>query len=91
MCILQLFITSKTFTAQKHFQLKEEMEIAWSNVRATGGTIGTVRRKCASGLLFNTLATRLNEQATEEYNMVILKLVDRYDNCLNIRGDYVEK
>ncbi|GBN47187.1 hypothetical protein AVEN_167506-1, partial [Araneus ventricosus] len=31
LCILQLFITSKMFTTQKLFQLKENMEIARSN------------------------------------------------------------
>ncbi|GBM23305.1 hypothetical protein AVEN_26028-1 [Araneus ventricosus] len=38
-CILQLLITSKTFTAQKFFQLKEEMEIARSKVRTIGWII----------------------------------------------------
>ncbi|GBM70796.1 hypothetical protein AVEN_127342-1 [Araneus ventricosus] len=39
----------------------------------------------------NAVNTWLNELATEEYNMEILKLVDRYDKCLNVGGDYVEK
>jgi hypothetical protein len=33
----------------------------------------------------------LNTLAAEEYNRGILKLVDRYDKCLNGGGDYVEK
>ncbi|GBL72111.1 hypothetical protein AVEN_115119-1 [Araneus ventricosus] len=42
--------------------------------------------------LKNAVTTWLNELAAEEYNMGILKLVDRYDKCLNVGGvDYVEK
>jgi hypothetical protein len=37
------------------------------------------------------LNTWLNILAAEEYNRGILKLVDRYDKCLNGGGDYVEK
>ncbi|KAJ4427362.1 hypothetical protein ANN_24982 [Periplaneta americana] len=38
-----------------------------------------------------TVNTWLNELAAEEYNTGILKLVNRYDKCLNVGGDYVEK
>ncbi|GBN69554.1 Histone-lysine N-methyltransferase SETMAR [Araneus ventricosus] len=41
--------------------------------------------------LENAVTTWLNELAAEEYDMGILKLVDRYDKCLNVGGDYVEK
>ncbi|GBM13491.1 hypothetical protein AVEN_40427-1 [Araneus ventricosus] len=41
--------------------------------------------------LENTVTTWLNELAAEEYDMRILKLVNRYDKCLNVGGDYVEK
>ncbi|GBM66715.1 hypothetical protein AVEN_197786-1 [Araneus ventricosus] len=41
--------------------------------------------------LENAVNTWLNELAAEEYDMGILKLVDRYDKCLNVGGDYVEK
>ncbi|GBM72579.1 Histone-lysine N-methyltransferase SETMAR [Araneus ventricosus] len=41
--------------------------------------------------LENAVTTWLNELAAEEYDMGILKLVDRYDNFLNVGGDYVEK
>ncbi|KAJ4439167.1 hypothetical protein ANN_15124 [Periplaneta americana] len=41
--------------------------------------------------LKKTVNTWLNELATEEYNTGILKLVNRYDKCLNVGGDYVEK
>ncbi|KAJ4445220.1 hypothetical protein ANN_07021 [Periplaneta americana] len=41
--------------------------------------------------LKKTVNTWLNELAAEEYNMGILKLVNRYDKCLNVGGDYVEK
>ncbi|GBO17806.1 hypothetical protein AVEN_152303-1 [Araneus ventricosus] len=41
--------------------------------------------------LENAVITWLNELAAEEYDIGILKLVDRYDNCLNVEGDYVEK
>ncbi|GBN89216.1 hypothetical protein AVEN_156776-2-1, partial [Araneus ventricosus] len=41
--------------------------------------------------LENAVTTWLNELAAEEYDMGILKLVDRYDICLNVGGDYVEK
>ncbi|GBM43528.1 hypothetical protein AVEN_96190-1 [Araneus ventricosus] len=34
--------------------------------------------------LENAVATCLNELAAEEYEMEILKLVDRYDKCLNV-------
>ncbi|GBL96194.1 hypothetical protein AVEN_118740-1 [Araneus ventricosus] len=37
------------------------------------------------------VTTCLNELAAEEYDLGILKLVDRYDKCLNVGGDYVEK
>ncbi|GBM12380.1 hypothetical protein AVEN_211565-1 [Araneus ventricosus] len=33
----------------------------------------------------------LNELPAEEYDTGILKLVDRYDKCLNVGDDYVEK
>ncbi|GBN02635.1 hypothetical protein AVEN_37259-1 [Araneus ventricosus] len=41
--------------------------------------------------LENAANTWLNELAAEEYNMGNLKLVNRYDKCLNVGGDYVEK
>ncbi|GBL86217.1 Histone-lysine N-methyltransferase SETMAR [Araneus ventricosus] len=41
--------------------------------------------------LENEVPTWLNELAAEEYDMGILKLVDRYDKCLNVGGGYVEK
>ncbi|GBN02521.1 hypothetical protein AVEN_31191-1 [Araneus ventricosus] len=41
--------------------------------------------------LENAVTTWLNELASEEYDMGILKLVDRYDKCLNVGGDYLEK
>ncbi|GBN43072.1 hypothetical protein AVEN_201040-1 [Araneus ventricosus] len=40
--------------------------------------------------LENPVTTRLTELAAEEYDMGILKLVDRNDKCLNVGGDYVE-
>ncbi|KAJ4442047.1 hypothetical protein ANN_11913 [Periplaneta americana] len=41
--------------------------------------------------LKKTVNTWLNELAAEEYKTGILKLVNRYDKCLNVGGDYVEK
>ena len=41
--------------------------------------------------LKNTVNTWLNELAAEEYNKGILKLMLRYDKCLNKLGDYIEK
>ncbi|GBM74511.1 Histone-lysine N-methyltransferase SETMAR [Araneus ventricosus] len=41
--------------------------------------------------LENAVITWLNELAAEEYAMGILKLKARYDKCLNVGGDYVEK
>ncbi|GBN74827.1 Histone-lysine N-methyltransferase SETMAR [Araneus ventricosus] len=41
--------------------------------------------------LENAATTWLNEPAAETYYMGILKLVDRYDKCLYVGGDYVEK
>jgi hypothetical protein len=41
--------------------------------------------------LKNAVTTWLNALAADEYNMGILKLVPRYDKCLNVGGDYVEK
>ncbi|GBN33313.1 hypothetical protein AVEN_69924-1 [Araneus ventricosus] len=41
--------------------------------------------------LENAVTTWLNELVAEEYDMWILKLVDRYDKCLNGEGDYVKK
>ncbi|GBN36647.1 Dehydrogenase/reductase SDR family member 11 [Araneus ventricosus] len=40
--------------------------------------------------LENAVTTWLVELAAEEYDMGNLKLVDRYDKCLNVGGDYVE-
>ncbi|GBM15065.1 hypothetical protein AVEN_150084-1 [Araneus ventricosus] len=37
------------------------------------------------------VTTWLNELAAEEYDIGILKLVDKYDKCLNVGGDYIEK
>ncbi|GBO44698.1 hypothetical protein AVEN_69109-1, partial [Araneus ventricosus] len=41
--------------------------------------------------LENAVTTWLNELAAEEYDMGILKLVDKYDKCSNVGGDYVER
>ncbi|GBM35068.1 hypothetical protein AVEN_203231-1 [Araneus ventricosus] len=41
--------------------------------------------------LENAVTTWLNELVAEECDMGILKLADRYDKCLNVGGDYVEK
>ncbi|GBM44750.1 Histone-lysine N-methyltransferase SETMAR [Araneus ventricosus] len=41
--------------------------------------------------LENAVTTWLNELVTEEDDMGNLKLVYRYDKCLNVGGDYVEK
>ncbi|GBL80255.1 hypothetical protein AVEN_92191-1 [Araneus ventricosus] len=41
--------------------------------------------------LENAVTTWLDEMAADEYDMGILKLVDRHDKCLNVGGDYVEK
>ncbi|GBM08711.1 Histone-lysine N-methyltransferase SETMAR [Araneus ventricosus] len=38
--------------------------------------------------LENAVTTWLNELAAEKYDMGILKLVDIYDKCLNVGGDY---
>ncbi|GBM97778.1 hypothetical protein AVEN_205644-1 [Araneus ventricosus] len=35
--------------------------------------------------------TWFNELEAEEYDLGILKLENRYDKCLNVGGDYVEK
>ncbi|GBM54617.1 hypothetical protein AVEN_227791-1 [Araneus ventricosus] len=89
-CILQLFITSKTLTAQKFFQLK--MEITRSKVRAIGWMIKNFQSEMILQFLsLNAVTTWLNELAAEEYDMGILKLVNRCDKCLNVGGDYVEK
>ncbi|GBN26151.1 hypothetical protein AVEN_253065-1 [Araneus ventricosus] len=39
----------------------------------------------------NAVTIWLNELAAEEYDMRILKLVDRYDKYLNVGGNYVLK
>ncbi|GBO17823.1 Histone-lysine N-methyltransferase SETMAR [Araneus ventricosus] len=41
--------------------------------------------------LGNAVTTCLNELEIEEYDIGILKLVDRHDKCLKVGGDYVEK
>ncbi|GBM75395.1 Down syndrome cell adhesion molecule [Araneus ventricosus] len=41
--------------------------------------------------LENAVTTWFNGLTAEEYDMGILKLVDRYDTCLIVGGDYVEK
>ncbi|GBM77125.1 Histone-lysine N-methyltransferase SETMAR [Araneus ventricosus] len=41
--------------------------------------------------LENAVTSWFNELAAEEYNMGILRLVNRYDKCLNLGGGYVEK
>ncbi|GBN17666.1 hypothetical protein AVEN_275736-1 [Araneus ventricosus] len=41
--------------------------------------------------LENAVTTWLNELAAEEYDMGILKLLERYDKSLNVGGDHVEK
>ncbi|GBL95878.1 hypothetical protein AVEN_227122-1 [Araneus ventricosus] len=93
--IFQLFITSKALTAQKPFQLKEKMEIARSKVRTIGWMFKnwSELRFGNSQAVFclNAVNTWPNELAAEEYNMGILKLVNRYDKCLNVEDDYVEK
>ena len=39
----------------------------------------------------DAVVTWLNNQATTWYEEVIHKLVSRYDKCLNVNGDYVER
>ncbi|GBO39174.1 hypothetical protein AVEN_183442-1 [Araneus ventricosus] len=85
----------QTFTAQKLFQLKEKIEIARSKVRTKGWMIkmkSELRGRNARAV-FCLIAVNawLNELAAEEYDMGILKLVNRYDKCLNVGGYYVEK
>jgi len=41
--------------------------------------------------LQEVVTTILNGLAAEEYDQGITKLVPRYDKCLNVGGDYVEK
>ncbi|GBM70850.1 hypothetical protein AVEN_126761-1 [Araneus ventricosus] len=41
--------------------------------------------------LENAVTTWLNELVAEEYDVEIPKLVNRYNKCLNVGGDYVEK
>ncbi|GBM56624.1 Histone-lysine N-methyltransferase SETMAR, partial [Araneus ventricosus] len=41
--------------------------------------------------LENAVTAWLNELMAVEFDMRILKLVDRYDKCLNVGGDYGEK
>ncbi|GBL64028.1 hypothetical protein AVEN_103580-1, partial [Araneus ventricosus] len=41
--------------------------------------------------LENSVTTWLNEHDAEEYGIGILKLLDRYEKCFNVGGDYVEK
>ncbi|GBN82306.1 hypothetical protein AVEN_45583-1 [Araneus ventricosus] len=50
-----------------------------------------VKRLGSDEELGSAVTTWLNELAAEEYDMGIPKLVDRYDKCLNVGGDYVEK
>ncbi|GBM44355.1 hypothetical protein AVEN_188604-1 [Araneus ventricosus] len=93
-CILQLFVVSKTFSFQKLFQLKEKTEIGRSKVRTIGWMIkewSELHSGNARVVYFlNAVNTWLKELAAEEYNMGILKLVNRYDKCLNVGSDYVE-
>ncbi|GBM51434.1 hypothetical protein AVEN_205127-1 [Araneus ventricosus] len=69
-CILQIFITSKTFTTQQLFQLKEKLEIAWSKVRTIGWMIkqkSELRGGNARAVFcLNAVNTWLNELAAEE-------------------------
>ncbi|GBM57853.1 hypothetical protein AVEN_258508-1 [Araneus ventricosus] len=85
----------KCLPAQKLFQLKEKMEIARIKVWTIGWMIRK-RRDLRGGnaravFCLNAVTTWLNELVAVEYNMGILKLVNRYDKCLNVGGDYVEK
>jgi hypothetical protein len=48
------------------------------------------RSPCRRAFL-QKLKESLNGQAAEVYDEGIQKLVTRYDKCLNIGGDYVEK
>lgn len=41
--------------------------------------------------LKKTVITYLNELTVEEYDMGKQKLVEWYDKCLNVDGDYEEK
>ena len=41
--------------------------------------------------LKDAVVTWLNSQAATLYSKGIHKLVPRYDKCLNVKGDYVEK
>ena len=45
---------------------------------------------CPSGM-HHAVMDWLNSQAAVWYEEGISKLVSRYDKCLNVQGDYVEK
>ncbi|GBL86187.1 hypothetical protein AVEN_131934-1 [Araneus ventricosus] len=46
------------------------------------------KRFGSDGELENAVTTWVNELASEEYDMGILKLMNRYDKCLNV-GDWI--
>ena len=50
-----------------------------------------VSRTVVYEIVTEHLQYRKNSQAAFWYEEGISKLVSRYDNCLNVQGDYVEK
>jgi hypothetical protein len=52
---------------------------------------GSVSCTCDDEDLQRAVLDWLNSQAAVWYEVGISKLVSRYDKCLNVQGDYVEK
>jgi len=65
-------------------------ELTFHNQRSVRTMSGSVSYSCVRNC-YRTFAISQNSQAAFWYEEGISKLVSRYDKCLNVQGDYVEK
>jgi hypothetical protein len=68
--------------------LRKEVKVRWCQVRTVWRMVKCVPMECS---MQHAVMDWLNSQAAVWYEEGISKLVSRYDKCLNVQGDYVEK
>ena len=85
-----------SFTSKVLLHLQEEVKVRWCQVRTVWRMVECVPMEFITQPrsdedLQHAVVDWLNSQAAVWYEEGISKLVSRYDKCLNVQGDYVEK
>ena len=78
--MLPVLIICMSFTSKVLLHLQEEVKVRWCQVRTVWRMVECVPME----FITQPLAAVCYEEG-------ISKLVSRYDKCLNVQGDYVEK